>query len=159
MDGKGYRGIGSQEQRNRSEENRAINNFNQKLSNRDLSSITPEEIVRDAEEIVKSLPRRKGEERGTTRTQIRNLFNIIHDALKTKSGTGGIKRQLILAKPKIAYMCRKKENKPLVDCMLRFVDKVIGKNDDESYEKLRTFVEALVAYERYYGDSGGDKNE
>ena len=107
-----------------------------------------EKLVCWAEEMGKQLGRRKGVDLKTT--QIRKFL----DAVNTIKSRGTqekdyYKNQCILLKPKLAYAAgRQDEVKPLMTVLEPCIDKV---DSEEDFAHFHRFVEAIVAYHRFYG--------
>ena len=120
----------------------------------DFSMVTAENI--------NAIAYKKGKEfaRNIKTNQIRNFFahiNTIRNEFKNlklnKSSFDQLDSSLILVKPKLAYAKgRNKEVEPFQILMFETIDKVVkSKNKEKAYTNFFEFVEAIVAYHKYYG--------
>ncbi|MEM4710161.1 MAG: type III-A CRISPR-associated protein Csm2 [Candidatus Diapherotrites archaeon] len=78
--------------------------------------------------------------------QLRKIYDYIRKAKDNKD--------LILAKPKIAYQNRVIKNTNFLDYYLKFIDRVIESNDPKEKEYLKQFNEAIICYFKYYEKQG-----
>lgn len=78
--------------------------------------------------------------------QLRKIYDYIRKAKDNKD--------LILAKPKIAYQNRVIKDPIFLDYYLKFIDRVIEKNDPKEKEYLKQFNEAIICYFKYYETKG-----
>lgn len=116
----------------------------------DFGEITPEEITKLAKE--------KGEEYRTnvTTNQVRNFFsavNSVRQMVKAKKAEEEIRREVILLQPKLAYAGgKKKEVKPFAEFMIKVVMSTVhSAKREDAIKNFLTFVEAFVAYHKFYG--------
>jgi len=120
---------------------------------RDMAVITAENLDSLANHYGKSFSQIKT-------NQIRNVFASIQD-IRTKLRTKGevteeIHREIVLLKPKVAYIKGRNAQKPefttFYDMMRHSVDTTVSSGD--KYEATWNFirlVESIVAYHRFYG--------
>ena len=95
-------------------------------------------------------------------TQLRDVFDelsLIADLLTWKRQPILAFRRLHLLKPKLLWRAtRKKELKPLARVLEKAIDEVVKAGDEGErrarFGRLREFMEAIVAYHKFYG--GGD---
>lgn len=90
-------------------------------------------------------------------SQIRKFLDAVHKLdMQRQRGEGFEREKVFLLKPKIAYAAGKKEEvRPLMDVLSPCIDKVWTTPDnaksEEAFKKLVSFVEAIVAYHKFYG--------
>ncbi len=120
---------------------------------RDMASIEPQDIDSLADHYGKSFAQIKT-------NQIRNVFASIQDIrarLRTnKEVSDDIRRDIILLKPKVAYIKGRFASKPefntFYEMMKHGVDATVASaNKEEAAWNFIRLVEALVAYHRFYG--------
>lgn len=128
---KDFRGQGAQKQ-----EKKELN----------LKSMNYEQIDQKAAEIAKELSKEK-----VTSNQMRNAFELIARALRKldRGNIEDVKKELLLTKPKIAYMVKEEKSVPMVEWLLAAIESAIRANDGETYKKLQAFNEALFGYFKY----------
>ncbi|MEM3396900.1 MAG: type III-A CRISPR-associated protein Csm2 [Thermoplasmata archaeon] len=113
--------------------------------NIDLKGMNYEQIDQKAAEIAGELSRK------VTPNQMRNAFELIAGALKKldRGNIETVKMDLLLTKPKIAYMVKEEKSIPMVNWLLAAIESAIKANDVETYKKLQAFNEALLGYFKY----------
>ena len=127
------------------------NNFEDfNLDNEKLSSIIKDgnaKILNQyASELAQRFVTRRGREKELTTSQIRNIFDTIQRMTKYEEN------KLQLLRPKLAYLAgrhggRVKEFRKLIESSLSFV------TDDNTFINFKNFLEAIVAYHKFYGGS------
>jgi len=80
---------------------------------------------------------------GLSTSQIRSVLDEIQRMGKYD------KRKLHLLRPKLAYAAGR--HKGRVRDLQELVDEAIKLTDESNFENFRNFIEAIVAYHRYYG--------
>ena len=129
----------------------------QKIDNlQNLSQLDEKEIAKGggyAEQVAKAV------KRDLKTTQLRKFFSEIkanERELKEK-GWGGIKAEFYLMRPNLAY-AKARNLVPdnffkLMDVCMKQVDKGDDEQKKENYKRFVQFLEAIVAYHKYYGGS------
>ncbi|OAQ20020.1 type III-A CRISPR-associated protein Csm2 [Thermosulfurimonas dismutans] len=115
-----------------------LNEYKKELQN--LNVLSAERIVEIGEGIGKFL-----KDCNIKTTQIRKFLDAIRK-IQTKFD----KDQVILLRPKLAYLAGREEKlKPLMEVL----DPAIraGAQSKESFQRLVYFIESIVAYHRFYG--------
>ncbi len=115
-----------------------------------LSQLEEEHIVAWADELGEFLV-----QQNLTKTQIRKFLDAVI-RVKNFRGDTDYRAQAMLMKPKLAYAVgrTKDERKginpvePLMKVLSPCIDRIHDQND---FERLAQFVEAIVAYHKYYG--------
>lgn len=97
---------------------------------------------------------------GIGTTQIRNVFSEvkrIQTLWNKEENFEKIKRELILLKPKLAYASGRKVNiEPFKEALEKAIDGVVNsENHAGAVNNFFEFVEAIVAYHKYYEEKGG----
>lgn len=125
----------------------------------DFGKITPEELNQLANE--------KGEEfcnlrnkkpNNVSSNQLRNFFSAVSSIKrmsKAKKGEEILKRELILLKPKLAYAAGRDKNniKEYSRFMIDVIDKTVSSgNFHAAIENFFAFMEAVIAYHKFYSD-------
>ena len=83
---------------------------------------------------------------GLSRSQIRNVLNEIQNMTKYNE----IKVELL--KPKIAYVAGKNYNvRVRKDSFYPIMEKMISRTNKDNFDMFKNFIEAIVAYHRFYG--------
>lgn len=114
----------------------------------DFGQIQPEKL--------NELAKEKGKEFAHIKTnQIRNFFgavNSVRQMVKAGKNAEEIRRELILLQPKLAYAGgRKKEVKPFAEFMIDVIKSTVNaQKQDDAIKNFFAFVEALVAYHKFY---------
>lgn len=120
----------------------------------DFAEVTAEKINKIADA--------KGKEfaQNIATNQIRNFFahiNTIRNDFRNmqlnNTSFNQLDSSLILVKPKLAYAKgRNSSVEPFQKLMFETIDKVvISKNKEKAFANFFAFVEAIVAYHKYYG--------
>ena len=129
----------------------------QKIDNlQNLSQLDEKEIAKEggyAEQVAKAV------KRDLKTTQLRKFFSEIkanERELKEK-GWKGIKAEFYLMRPNLAY-AKARNLVPdkffkLMDVCMKQVDKGDDEQKKENYKRFVQFLEAIVAYHKYYGGS------
>lgn len=94
------------------------------------------------------------EEKELTTAQIRSILDDIQSI--DPSNTQNISRELQLLRPKLAYAAgrhqgRVKQFQSVVDYAIEIITSQDEEKMSQGFENLKAFVEAIVAYHRYYG--------
>jgi len=119
---------------------------------RDIPNIltgNEELLVKDAEEFGKYLSGKDSRSQGISTSQIRNIFSD----MKKMNNFEKNKRELILLRPKLAYVAGRhgKRTIEMVD-LQKVMDECIQKiNDEKSFQNFQDFFEAILAYHKFYG--------
>ena len=115
-----------------------------------LSDDHADKMVKEAENIAKN------EIQQVSASQIRNIYGAIKK-LEMSSYNEKVYRQLVLIKPKLAYMKGRASNKHKGDYIN--LEKIFGtaidavkKEDEETFRRFCQFIEAILAYHKVYGD-------
>ncbi len=134
---------------------------NYSFKKNDFAEVTAIEIDEIANIKGKEFAKPNDKDRKPIKTnQIRNFFShfntIKNEFKKLKISNQPIEEldsSLILIKPKLAYAKgRNKEIEPFQQLMFEVIDKVYKSSDkDKAYTNFFEFVEAIVAYHKYYG--------
>ena len=118
-----------------------------------LDKMSPEEIVREAEQVANQLANKDRVKTG----QIRNFYSGI-TRMRTEYVTSGfsekVKNQLVLLKPKLAYAAGRQlaVKTTFYPKMTAAVDGVLNASDkDKAIEKFFMYVESIVAYHKFFG--------
>lgn len=75
-----------------------------------------------------------------TASQMRNIYNLVKDVAGTT--------ELQLKRPKLAYISARQDKAPE---LIEFIDEVIKSvKTDDDVKNFKTFMEAVVAYHKYY---------
>jgi CRISPR-associated protein Csm2 len=119
-----------------------------------IASMSPEEIVREAENIARQLATQDRVKTG----QIRNFYSGI-TRLRTEFAKDGfvspkVQKQMVLLKPKLAYAAGRQiaVKTTFYPKMTAAVDGVLNAgNKDLALDNFFLFVESVVAYHKYYG--------
>ena len=115
--------------------------------------MSPEEIVREAENVAIQLATKDKVKTG----QIRNFYSgitRIRTEFTTKGFNDDVRNQLVLLKPKLAYAAGRQlaVKTTFYPKMKDAVDGVLNAgNKEEALEKFFMFVESIVAYHKFYG--------
>ncbi len=121
-----------------------------KLDN--LAALKGQELVDYANDLGKFL-----KERELKTSQIRKFLDAVKRLKYLERNDRGFdfRNEAMMIKPKLAYASGRQENpkkpnpvRPLMDVMNICIDKIRGRED---FEKFGQFVEAIVAYHKYYG--------
>ena len=112
-----------------------------------FSALKTEELVKQGEEMGKMLARK---EVGLTTSQIRKFLDAVNKIKSSGHQKKDFRSACLLLKPKLAYAAgrQKKAVGPLMTVLEPCIDKVC---DEEDFTRFHRFVEAIVAYHRYYG--------
>lgn len=110
-----------------------------------LAEVPIDDLVQAAEDLGKHLV----DERLNT-TQIRKFLTQVNklsaDFRKSRSFE---RERVVLLKPKLAYAAGQHDAvRPLAAVLVDAIDRVVS---DRDYERFARFVEAVVAYHRFYG--------
>ena len=109
-----------------------------------FSDLTTDTLVNQAEEMGKFLAQKV---RLTTR-QIRRFLDAVNKIKSSGRQETDFRSACLLLKPKLAYAAgRKKAVKPLMTVLVPCIDKV---HSEEDFMHFHRFVEAIVAYHRFY---------
>ena len=122
-----------------------------------LSKLSGEDLVKYADDLGFYLsPRNQNREsryeEPLSTGQIRKFLDAVNrlDNLRQKEGFAKIEEGVILLKPQIAYAVGRQRNS--VKPLQKVLDPCLGKiKTEEDFKKLVRFVEAIVAYHKYYG--------
>lgn len=111
-----------------------------------------EALVKEAEEVARKLWEQQGKkEDNALDTQIRKILDGVRklDAAFDRSGPKGFNPgRVTLLRPKLAYaVSRNKALRPLYEALEAVIPKVRIKED---FDQLIDFVEAVVAYHKFY---------
>jgi CRISPR-associated protein Csm2 len=143
--------------RDNSRQETEIEKIIQKIDNlQNLSQLDEKEIAKEggyAEQVAKAV------KRDLKTTQLRKFFSEIkanERELKEK-GWNGIKADFYLMRPNLAY-AKARNLVPdkffkLMDICMKQVDKGDDEQKKENYKRFVQFLEAIVAYHKYYGGS------
>ena len=106
----------------------------------------PDKLVEQAEYIAKN------DISSISTSQLRNIFGAIKK-LEMSPYDEKVYRQLVLIKPKLAYMKGRAGNKieyrNIEDILGAAIDEV---KDKETFVRFCEFIEAILAYHKVYGD-------
>lgn len=125
-----------------------------------MAAISAESIVKWAKELGEFLAKRPNEdnENQLTKTQIRKFLDAVIRIKNLHKQNIDYKTEVYLMKPKLAYAVAKakkyKQGKEIdpVGPLLLVLDPCIEKIENETdFKKFADFVEAIVAYHKYYG--------
>lgn len=118
-----------------------------------IARMSPEEIVREAENVARQLATQDRVKTG----QIRNFYSGI-TRLRTEFAKGKysekVHKQLVLLKPKLAYAAGRQiaVKTTFYPKMTAAVDGVLASgNKDLALDNFFLFVESVVAYHKFYG--------
>jgi len=117
-----------------------------------IDKLPLEEIDKLAEQIAQF-----SKEKRVTKNQMRNMFDLIRSALTEKPDKENKKKNLLITKPKIAYMVKEPKTRELVDIMMPALDAVIKSHTDEGYANLKILNDGILGYFKYYSESGGER--
>lgn len=143
--------------RDNSRQETEIEKIIQKIDNlQNLSQLDEKEIAKEggyAEQVAKVV------KKDLKTTQLRKFFSEIkanERELKEK-GWNGIKADFYLMRPNLAY-AKARNLVPdkffkLMDICMKQVDKGDDEQKKENYKRFVQFLEAIVAYHKYYGGS------
>jgi len=120
-----------------------------------------EEIKRDLEDILFRGNGRKLDEdaeklgmllsKKATVTQVRNIFDRVRRTVYSEN-------DVALLKSKFYYMAaRYKGLEPLKEVFSEAIDLILEKGGEEQFRQLKSFFEAVVAYQRYYEERKGGR--
>ena len=114
------------------------------VNDKTFSTLSAEILVKQAQKIGKSLA-----QGGLKTTQIRKFLDAVNEIKsRGEQGKDDYKSRCILLKPRLAYAAgRQQEVKSLMTVLEPCIDKIQGKED---FTHFHRFVEAIVAYHRYY---------
>ncbi|MBW7888625.1 MAG: type III-A CRISPR-associated protein Csm2 [Bacteroidetes bacterium] len=127
----------------------------------DFGKITPEELNQLANEKGKAFNNsrdRNKRSNNVSSSQLRNFFSAvssIKQMSKAKKGEEILKRELILLKPKLAYAAGRDKNniKEYSLFMIDVIDKTVSSgNFHAAIENFFAFMEAVIAYHKFYSD-------
>lgn len=115
-----------------------------------LASFKGEDLVNTADKFGKHL-----KDKGLKTSQIRKFLDAVKKMKYQETASSGFdfRNEAMLIKPKLAYASGRQDPKsdavkPLMEVMNSCIDKINGKED---FDKFYKFVEAIVAYHKYYG--------
>ncbi|MEO0020719.1 MAG: type III-A CRISPR-associated protein Csm2 [candidate division WOR-3 bacterium] len=122
-----------------------------------------EEIVRKgnvrllntfAQELGQIFINKMGKEKELTTSQVRSILDDIQSI--DTSSEDSVRRELELLRPKLAYAAgrhkgRVKQFQGVIDYAIELVTDPNTKAPASMFENLKAFIEAVVAYHRYYG--------
>lgn len=138
------------------------NNFNDSKKGNHNEVFTEKDFALVPAERINEVADMKGHDfsQKINTNQIRNFFshfNTLRNEFKqrkiTKMEFQELDASLILIKPKLAYAKgRNRKVEDFKELMFEVIDKVYKSNNKEkAYENFFEFVEAIVAYHKYYG--------
>ncbi len=129
-----------------------------------LHSVKAEDTVNGADKLGEVLAQRPGEDKENqlTKTQIRKFLDAVIRIKNLHKDNVDYRAQAMLIKPKLAYIVGKtKKSKrikgetiiinpvgPLMEVLEPCINRIYNKED---FERFADFVEAIVAYHKYYG--------
>lgn len=95
---------------------------------------------------------------GVTNSQLRNILDEVQKIFRRKSQEREnefnlkLKNRLELMRPKIAYLVGKQKGQVRQNLanLFQIIDIAIGKIDQSNNENFKNFIEAIVAYHRFY---------
>ena len=107
-----------------------------------------DELVKDADEFGQFLAKTIGLKTSQIRKFLDEIRRIQSDVTRNKE-EGFFRNQSMLLKPKLAYAAgRHNEVKPVLKLLDICIDRV---HDNIDFRNFARFVEAIIAYHRYYG--------
>jgi CRISPR type III-A-associated protein Csm2 len=147
---KGYHGhYGARDDRRKEQTEQRKSELIEKA--KQIDKLSPEDIDNLAEQIAQF-----SKEKRVTKNQMRNMFDLIRRALTEKPDKENKKKNLLITKPKIAYMVKEPKTRELVDIMLPALDAVIKSHTDAGYANLKILNDGILGYFKYY-ESGGER--
>jgi len=117
----------------------------------DLATLTPEQIDSLAHDMGRSFAAK------VKTAQVRNVFahiNRMRTRMRRDRSIGpGIRRDLVMLKPRLAYAGGRQEAvRPMSDALRQVVDAVLRSKDfEKALQNFFDLVEGIVAYHKYYG--------
>ena len=119
-----------------------------------IANMTPDEIVRKAEEVAMALTKDK-----LKTGQIRNFYSAITRmrtdlANKDEGYMDGLKKDITMLKPKLAYAAGRQTavRSTFYPTMKAAIDGVIkSKYAENAFENFFMFAESIVAYHKFFG--------
>ena len=118
-----------------------------------LESLDPDEMVRSADEIGKDLSHGRNSVKHAQVRHILDEVNRIRLEIRKRPGdlAGDLLARIKLLKPRFAYLAGRDNGlKPLYSVLSPMIDKTTDRHD---FNRFAEFVQAVVAYHKFYGGS------
>lgn len=122
------------------------------VKNKNLGDFSTDDLVKSADDLGYYLSPRRDRRDALSTNQIRKFLDAVNrlDNLRQKQGFDEMKEQVVLLKPQIAYAAGRKRKE--VGPLMEVLDPCLGRiKEEKDFKRLVRFVEAIVAYHKYYG--------
>ena len=122
----------------------------------DFSAIAPDELNKRAEDLSESLTRVKHGQLRNVYAQVQRIRGLVRRHRPPEE----VDRHLIFMKPRLAYACARDAGlRPLREQVNPMIDQVVGSSQRAlALENFFVFMEAIVAYHKFYTETASRDN-